>query len=112
MSSRAPGTTTGRLRELARFVPDCLGLLRRLIADRRLSWPRRLVLVALAAYLAFPLDLIPDFIPVIGQLDDALLAAAAIRFALRGAGPEAIREHWPGSAGSLELVRRRAGIEA
>src|SRR5919109_1324713 len=62
----------GEARAAARFVPDCLVLVRRLLADARVPRPRKLVLAGLLAYLAFPLDLVPDFVPVAGQLDDVL----------------------------------------
>ena len=95
-------------RALARFIPDCVVLLRRLCADPRLPRRRKAVLVMLIAYLIMPVDLVPDFIPVAGQLDDVLIAAAALRYALRGGGPELLREHWPGPAASLAVVLRVA----
>ena len=93
---------------LAGFIPDCVVLLRRLLGDGRVPGRRKLVLVALAAYLATPVDLVPDLIPVAGQLDDAIVAALALRFALRSGGPELLREHWPGPARSLAVVTRVA----
>ena len=95
-------------RALAGFIPDCVVLLRRLLGDDRVPRRRKLVLVALAAYLATPIDLVPDLIPVAGQLDDAIVAALALRFALRSGGPELLREHWPGPARSLAVVTRLA----
>lgn len=96
-------------RALAGFVPDCVVLFRRLLGDPGLSRPRKLLLVALVGYLAMPIDLIPDFIPVAGQLDDAILVALALRVVLRGAGPALVREHWPGPAASLNVMLRLAG---
>jgi uncharacterized membrane protein YkvA (DUF1232 family) len=96
-------------RALVRFLPDCLVLMRRLIGDPRLPRGRKALLVALAAYLSSPIDLIPDFIPVAGQLDDAVVAGLALRAVLRGGGAELIREHWPGPKSSLEVVLRLAG---
>jgi uncharacterized membrane protein YkvA (DUF1232 family) len=93
---------------LARFIPDCLVLFRRLLADPRISRPRRLAIVALLGYLALPFDLVPDFIPVAGQLDDAIAVALVLRFVLRGAGPALVREHWPGPEESLTVVIRLA----
>ena len=93
---------------LARFIPDCLVLLRRLIGDERVPRRRKLVLLALVAYLSVPIDLIPDFIPVAGQLDDVLVAALALRYALRSGGPEMLRQHWPGPDQSLQAVIRLA----
>ena len=95
-------------RALAGFIPDCVVLLRRLLGDDRVPRRRKLVLVALAAYLATPVDLVPDLIPVAGQLDDVIVAALALRFALRSGGPELLREHWPGPARSLAVVTRVA----
>ncbi len=96
-------------RALAGFVPDCVVLLRRLLHDARVPRARKLLVVALVGYLAMPIDLIPDVIPVAGQLDDALLVALVLRRVLKGAGPALVREHWPGPAASLRVVLRLAG---
>ena len=93
---------------LARFIPDCLVLLRRLIGDERVPRRRKLVLLALVAYLSLPIDLVPDFIPVAGQLDDVIVAALALRYVLRSGGPELLRLHWPGPDESLQAVTRLA----
>ena len=93
---------------LARFIPDCLVLLRRLIGDEQVPRRRKLVLLGLVAYLSIPIDLVPDFIPVAGQLDDVLIAALALRYALRSGGPELLRQHWPGPERSLQAVMRLA----
>jgi uncharacterized membrane protein YkvA (DUF1232 family) len=98
-----------RVRELARVVPELGTLFLRLARDRRVPALRRLQLIVLGAYLASPIDLIPDFIPVIGQLDDAAIAAVVLRGVVRSAGPEVVGEHWPGSARSLNVVLRLAG---
>lgn len=96
-------------RALAGFVPDCVVLLRRLVREERLSRRRKLLLLALIGYLAMPFDLVPDFIPVAGQLDDAILVALVLRTVLRGAGSSLVRQHWPGPAASLNVVLRLAG---
>jgi len=88
----------------ARFVPDCLVLFKRLLGDPRVPWPRKAALGATIAYLAMPFDLVPDFIPVAGQLDDALVVAFALRGLLRGAGEPVVREHWPGPQQSLRVI--------
>jgi uncharacterized membrane protein YkvA (DUF1232 family) len=93
---------------LARFVPDCVILVRRLLADPRVPVANRVALGAVLAYVVLPFDVVPDFIPVAGQLDDALLLALVLRFLLRAAGPAVVREHWPGPARSLQLVLRVA----
>jgi uncharacterized membrane protein YkvA (DUF1232 family) len=102
-------------RALAGFIPDCLVLLRRLLRDDRIPRRRKLVLFALVGYLAMPIDLVPDFIPIAGQLDDVIVVAIALRYALRSGGPDLLREHWPGPEASLSAVlglaygRSRAG---
>ncbi len=95
-------------RALAGFIPDCLMLFRRLLADERVPRRRKLVLVAMIAYLAMPFDLVPDFIPVAGQLDDAILVAVVLRSVLRAGGPNLLREHWPGPPSSLNAMLRLA----
>jgi uncharacterized membrane protein YkvA (DUF1232 family) len=102
---------TGRRREaraLAGFIPDCLVLFRRLLGDERVPRRRKLAVAALIGYLAMPIDLVPDFIPVAGQLDDVLAVALVLRFVLRSGGPELLDEHWPGPPESLALIRRLA----
>jgi uncharacterized membrane protein YkvA (DUF1232 family) len=93
---------------LARLIPDCLVLFRRLLADPRVSRSRKLVLLLLVGYLAMPIDLVPDFIPVAGQLDDAVIVALALRLVLRAAGPDLLAEHWPGPARSRDVIARLA----
>jgi uncharacterized membrane protein YkvA (DUF1232 family) len=95
-------------RALARLIPDCVVLLRALLADDRVPRRRKLALAGLVAYLAVPIDLVPDFIPVAGQLDDVIVAALALRYALRSGGPGLIREHWTGSDASLNVILRVA----
>lgn len=66
----------------------------------------RLRLWLLLAYLAMPIDLVPDFIPVLGYADDAILVAVVLRSVIRRAGPDAVARHWPGDEKGLEAVRR------
>jgi uncharacterized membrane protein YkvA (DUF1232 family) len=96
-------------RALAGFIPDCIVLFRRLLADSRMPRRYRALIVALLGYLALPFDVVPDFIPVAGQLDDAVVVAVTLRAILRGAGVEMIEEHWPGPRSSLSLILRLAG---
>jgi uncharacterized membrane protein YkvA (DUF1232 family) len=101
-----------RLRDALRLVPDVVRLLRRLAADPTLPRGVRIRLGALVAYLVLPIDLIPDFIPVVGYADDAIIVAIALRSATRAAGPEAIDRHWPGTPEGLAAVKRLAGLPA
>jgi len=96
-------------RAWAGFVPDCVILFTRLAHDRRVPRRHKWLLVALVGYLSLPFDLIPDFIPVVGVLDDAILVAIVLRTVLRKAGRELVREHWPGPQRSLDLMLRLAG---
>jgi uncharacterized membrane protein YkvA (DUF1232 family) len=98
-------------RALAGFIPDCLVLVSRLARDRRISRPRRVVLWIVLGYLALPIDLVPDFLPGIGQLDDAVLLGMALRLLVHGGGAEMVREAWPGPEASLTIVLRAAGLE-
>jgi uncharacterized membrane protein YkvA (DUF1232 family) len=99
-------------RAVARFVPDCAVLFSRLARDARVPRRHKALLLALVGYLALPFDLIPDFIPIVGQLDDAIIVALALRAVVRHAGPELVREHWPGPNSSLILIQRLSGIPA
>ena len=103
-----PGVASPR--EALRLMPDVLRLLRRLVADK--SQPRgiRVRLVLLLAYLASPIDLVPDFIPVLGYADDVLIVAAVLRSVARRAGLEALRAHWPGSDDGFEALVRITGL--
>jgi uncharacterized membrane protein YkvA (DUF1232 family) len=103
---------TGRraeARALAGFVPDCLILISRLMRDDRVPRRRKLLLAGLLGYLALPFDLVPDFIPVVGQLDDVLIVALVLRRLLRSEGADLVREHWPGPEPSLALLLRVVG---
>jgi len=97
-----------RLRAVAGFVPDCAVLFGRLLRDPRVPRRQKLALAALVGYLALPFDLVPDFLPVVGQLDDALLVALVLRGLVKRR-PEFVREHWPGPQASLEALLRLAG---
>jgi len=96
-------------RALGGFIPDCVVLCGRLLGDPRVPRRKKALLVALAGYLALPFDLVPDFIPVVGQLDDVVIVALVLRSFLRGGGEPIVREHWPGPERSLAIVLRLAG---
>ena len=83
-------------------------LFKRLLRDPRVPRRAKVALALVIPYLASPIDLIPDFIPVLGQLDDALLVAAVFGYVARSAGREVIEELWPGSERGLQIVLRLA----
>lgn len=99
-------------REMVRLLPDLLRLLKRLASDASLPRGVRWRLWLLLGYLAMPIDLVPDFIPVLGHADDAIVVALAIRSVARRAGTDAVAQHWPGTPEGLAAVFRLAGVGA
>jgi uncharacterized membrane protein YkvA (DUF1232 family) len=97
-------------KEAVRLLPDTFRLLRRLAADRTLPRGVRIRLWVGFAYLAFPFDPIPDFLPVIGYADDAIVVALILRSVVRRAGPDALRRHWPGTEDGLAVLWRVARL--
>ncbi|MFD9701067.1 YkvA family protein [Lentzea sp. NPDC059081] len=100
----------GLLREALRLLPDVLRLVRRLAADGSLPRGVRVRLWLLMVYLAVPIDLVPDFIPVLGYADDAIIVTAVLRGVVRRAGLDAVRAHWPGTDDGFEAVVRLTGL--
>ena len=98
------------MREALRVLPDVLRLLRRLAADEALPRGVRIRLALLLAYLAIPIDVIPDLIPVLGYADDAIIVTATLRSVVRRAGIDAVRAHWPGTDDGFAAVVRLTGI--
>ena len=96
----------GLLREALRLLPDVLRLIRRLAGDKTLPFGVRVRLALLLAYLAIPIDLIPDFVPVLGYADDAVL-----RNVVHRAGLDAVRAHWPGTDEGFAAVVRLTGLQ-
>jgi uncharacterized membrane protein YkvA (DUF1232 family) len=97
-------------RALAGFVPDCVILFSRLLRDPRVPRRSKILVAALIPYLALPIDLIPDFIPVAGQADDAILVALVLRILVKRTDAVVLRELWPGPDRSLAAVLRLAGV--
>jgi uncharacterized membrane protein YkvA (DUF1232 family) len=104
---RHPETVT--MKDALRLLPDLLRLVRRLAADRTVAVGVRVRLVLLLAYLLSPIDLVPDFIPVIGYADDAVIVALVLRSVIKRAGPDALERHWPGSRPGLDIILKAAG---
>jgi uncharacterized membrane protein YkvA (DUF1232 family) len=102
----------GLLREAVRILPDALRLIRRLAADKTMPLGVRMRLALLLVYLASPIDLIPDFIPVLGYADDAIIITAVLRSVVRRAGLTAVRTHWPGSDDGFTALCRLTGLNA
>lgn len=100
----------GLLRESLRLLPDMLRLVRRLAADRALPRGVRIRLGLLLVYLACPIDLIPDFIPILGYADDAIVVAAVLRSVVRRSGLSAVERHWPGSEDGFAALVRLTGL--
>jgi uncharacterized membrane protein YkvA (DUF1232 family) len=98
------------LSEAVRLLPDTIRLLRSLAADRTLPRAIRVRLWLLFVYLAVPFDLIPDFIPVIGYADDAIIVALVLRSIIRRAGPDAVKRHWTGTPEGLAALLRVARL--
>ena len=95
-------------RALGGFVPDCVVLFKRLLGDPAVPRARKVLIAVMIGYLAMPIDLVPDFIPVAGQLDDAIVVGLALRYLARGSDRESLMRHWPGPESSRRLVERAA----
>jgi uncharacterized membrane protein YkvA (DUF1232 family) len=94
------------LSDATRLLPDTLRLVRRRSTDRTISRSTRWWIWGLLIYLAAPIDLVPDFLPVIGYADDAIITSFVLRHVIARSGTAKLREHWPGSeAGLATLVR-------
>jgi uncharacterized membrane protein YkvA (DUF1232 family) len=100
----------GLLRETLRLLPDVLRLIRRLAADKTLPHGVRVRLALLLAYLAIPIDLIPEFVPVLGYADDAIIVTAVLRTVVRRAGLDVVRAHWPGTDDGFAAMVRLTGL--
>jgi len=98
------------LRELLRLLPDVLRLVHRLAGDGTLPRGVRVRLWLLLAYLAMPIDLVPDFVPVLGHADDAIVVVLVLRSVVRRAGAEAVARHWPGTPEGLAALRRASRL--
>jgi uncharacterized membrane protein YkvA (DUF1232 family) len=94
----------GILRDLAAFIPDCVTLVRRLRKDPRVPRRAKIAIVIAGIWVASPIDLIPEFIPVIGPLDDIVVVALALRYAGRQVPREVLLAAWPGEPRLLERL--------
>ncbi|GAA3346775.1 DUF1232 domain-containing protein [Amorphoplanes nipponensis] len=94
----------GILRDLAAFIPDCVTTVRRLRKDPRVPRRARIAIIIAGIWVASPIDLIPEFIPVIGPLDDIVVVALALRYAGRQVPREVLMAAWPGEPRLLERL--------
>jgi len=101
----------GLLQEAVRLLPDTLRLLHRLARDRTLPRGVRVRLWLLLVYLASPIDLVPDFLPVVGYADDVVVVVLTLRSVVHRAGPDALGRHWPGTPDGLAALWRLAGLQ-
>ena len=92
------------LRDAARILPDVIRLLRRLAGDHTVPRGVCIRLWLLLGYLALPIDLVPDFLPVVGYADDVVITLVVLRSVIRRAGPDAVRRHWPGTEAGLAVL--------
>jgi uncharacterized membrane protein YkvA (DUF1232 family) len=106
--ARPKGSLLG---EAVRLLPDLLRLLRRLAGDPRLPRAARVRLALLLGYLVLPIDLVPDFVPVLGYADDAIIVTLVLRSVVRQAGAPVVRRHWPGTDDGLAVLARVTGLE-
>jgi uncharacterized membrane protein YkvA (DUF1232 family) len=98
------------VREVVRIVPDVVRMLRDIVRDPASPLDVRLVLIGLLAWIVSPIDLIPEFIPMLGPIDDAVVAVVALRYVRRRVGVAAMRARWPGSDDGFALLGRVVGF--
>jgi uncharacterized membrane protein YkvA (DUF1232 family) len=103
LAARLPA---GLLKDLAGFLPACVTLARRLRADPAVPWPAKAAVVVAGLWVLSPIDLLPEFLPVIGPLDDVVVVALALRYAARRVPRQVLLEAWPGE---LRLLERLIG---
>jgi uncharacterized membrane protein YkvA (DUF1232 family) len=99
-----------QIRDAVRMLPDLVRLLKNLATDADTARSVRIRLVLLLAFVTSPIDIIPDFIPIIGFVDDVIIISLVLRSVVRRAGPEALTKHWPGSPEGLAAVCRLCGL--
>lgn len=97
-------------KELALLVPNLALLFKDLLRDPAVPRGPKVALAIGAVWLASPIDLLPEFLPVLGPLDDAVVAALVLRYLVRRSGPEVVRRHWRGDPRTLEMILRAARI--
>ncbi|MBA3739322.1 MAG: DUF1232 domain-containing protein [Actinobacteria bacterium] len=97
-------------RELISLLPNLVRLFRGLLGDERVPRSSKALLVLGGMWLASPIDLIPEFLPGIGAIDDAVVAGLVLRHVVKRAGPDVVREHWRGDPRTIAVLLRAAGV--
>ena|SRR5438093_5957655 len=97
-------------KELATLLPNLILLFKDLLRDERVPRRSKIALGIAAVWLLSPIDLLPEFLPVIGPLDDAVVAALVLRYLVKRSGPDVMRDHWRGEPATLDTILRAAGI--
>jgi uncharacterized membrane protein YkvA (DUF1232 family) len=97
-------------KEFAAFLPNLVLLFKGLARDPRVPRGSKALLLVGAVWFASPIDLIPEFIPVAGPLDDAIVAVLILRHVLKKAGRNAAADHWRGDPAVLERLLRLTGV--
>ena len=105
-------TLRRRMKNLLLFIPNLILLCGRLIIDPRVPAKERLLVAGAIIYAVIPLDLIPDMLPFVGQIDDAYLISLTLLRLMSNTDPKIVREHWNGGGDIVELVGSMAGIAA
>lgn len=103
-----PETIT--MKDALRLLPNLVQLIKRLSADGTVPTGVRVRLGLLLVYLIVPIDLVPDFIPVVGYADDVIVIALVLRSVIKHAGPGPLEKHWPGSPEGLTIIMKLAGL--
>lgn len=98
------------VRRLATLVPNLVGLFRGLLADRRVPMGSKVLLGVALLWILSPVDVVPEFVPVLGPFDDAIVAALVLRHVVRGAGADVVASHWRGDDATLNVLLRVAGF--
>jgi uncharacterized membrane protein YkvA (DUF1232 family) len=96
--------------QLARAIPDLVALTRGLLGDPRVPVSSKVLLGGALVWLLSPIDLVPEFIPVLGPLDDVIVVGLVLRHLVRRAGPEVVQDHWRGDPRVLRTALRLAGL--
>jgi uncharacterized membrane protein YkvA (DUF1232 family) len=99
-------------RELVTFLPNLARLFRGLLGDERVPRSSKVLLLLGGFWLASPIDLIPEFLPVVGPLDDAIVAGLVLRHVVKRAGPDVVKDHWRGDPKTIGLLLRAARVSS